>query len=66
MGIDLGKAVLENLFLNEAYCCDAAQMPIADASFDIAFSDYVFEHLAQSVLPFQALRLSNLIYAIHR
>src|SRR5438270_370667 len=47
VGIDLGQEVLENPFLDEAYCCDAAQMPFAAASFDLAFSDYVFEHLAQ-------------------
>ncbi len=45
VGIDISSEVLRNEYLDEAYCCDAAQMPFEDHEFDLAFSDYVFEHL---------------------
>jgi SAM-dependent methyltransferase len=45
VGIDISEEVLGNKFLDEAYCCDATQMPFPDGSFDMVYSDYVFEHL---------------------
>jgi ubiquinone/menaquinone biosynthesis C-methylase UbiE len=45
VGIDISSEVLQNQYLDEAYCCDAAQMPFKNGDFDLAFSDYVFEHL---------------------
>jgi SAM-dependent methyltransferase len=45
VGIDISSEVLQNQYLDEAYCCDAAQMPFENGEFDLAFSDYVFEHL---------------------
>ncbi|MCI0354665.1 MAG: class I SAM-dependent methyltransferase [Acidobacteria bacterium] len=45
VGIDVAPEVLHNPHLDEARCCSAAHMPFGDAEFDLAFSDYVFEHL---------------------
>jgi SAM-dependent methyltransferase len=45
VGVDVSKSVMGNPCLDEAFCCDAAKMPFSDAKFDVAFSDYVFEHL---------------------
>src|SRR5450432_1375499 len=45
--IDVSDEVLQNPNLDEAFCCDAAKMPFPDNSFDIVFSDYVFEHLPE-------------------
>jgi SAM-dependent methyltransferase len=45
VGIDVSDEVLQNPYLDEAFRSDAAKMPFADNTFDIAFSDYVFEHL---------------------
>ncbi len=45
VGIDRSSEVLENPHLDAAHCCDAAHMPFSDGEFDLAFSDYVFEHL---------------------
>ncbi len=46
VGIDLAPEVLHNPHLDEARCCDAAQLPFGNEEFDLAFSDYVFEHLS--------------------
>lgn len=46
-GIDLDPRVAENPFLDEGRVCDANSIPYPDASFDLIFSDNVFEHLDQ-------------------
>lgn len=47
VGIDISAEVLQNQYLDEAYCCDAVQMPFKNGEFDLVFSDYVFEHLRE-------------------
>ncbi len=44
-GIDLDPRVIENPFLDEGRVCDANSIPYPDESFDLIFSDNVFEHL---------------------
>ncbi|HLJ87013.1 MAG TPA: class I SAM-dependent methyltransferase [Candidatus Angelobacter sp.] len=46
VGVDISIEVMANPYLDEAYQCDAAAMPFPSEEFDLAFSDYVFEHLA--------------------
>lgn len=49
-GIDLDTRVTENPFLDEGRVCDANSIPYPDESFDLIFSDNVFEHLDQPEL----------------
>jgi SAM-dependent methyltransferase len=44
-GIDLDPRVTDNPFLDEGQLCDANSIPYPDNSFDLIFSDNVFEHL---------------------
>lgn len=45
VGADISSEVLQNPYLDEAFCCDAVQMPFHDGEFAVGLSDYVFEHL---------------------
>lgn len=49
-GIDLDPRVTDNPFLDEGKVCDANSIPYPDNSFDLIFSDNVFEHLEQPEL----------------
>lgn len=51
-GVDLDTRVVSNGMLDEGRVSDAGEIPYADESFDIVFSDNVVEHLSdpQSVL----------------
>lgn len=49
-GIDLDPRVTENRFLDEGRVCDANSIPYPDNSFNLIFSDNVFEHLEQPEL----------------
>jgi SAM-dependent methyltransferase len=44
-GVDLDPRVLENPYLDDARIADAGRIPYDDATFDLIFSDNVFEHL---------------------
>lgn len=44
-GIDLDPRVLENPYLDDGRIADAGHIPYDDATFDLIFSDNVFEHL---------------------
>jgi SAM-dependent methyltransferase len=52
-GIDLDPRVTENPFLDEGRVCDANSIPYPDESFDLIFSDNVFEHLDKPELVLQ-------------
>ncbi|MGH9554402.1 MAG: class I SAM-dependent methyltransferase [Terriglobales bacterium] len=56
VGIDLAPEVRLNPHLDEAHCCDAAQLPFGDEQFDLAFADYVFEHLADPLAVVREIR----------
>lgn len=45
VGVDLSPRVLENPLLDEGVVADLTALPFADASFDLAFSIYVMEHI---------------------
>jgi SAM-dependent methyltransferase len=49
-GIDLDTRVTANPFLDEGQVCNANSIPYPDESFDLIFSDNVFEHLDQPEL----------------
>jgi SAM-dependent methyltransferase len=49
-GIDLDPRVVDNPYLDEGLVCDANSIPYPDQSFDVVFSDNVFEHLEQPEL----------------
>lgn len=49
-GIDLDPRVAVNPFLDEGKICDANAIPYPDETFDLIFSDNVFEHLDQPEL----------------
>ncbi|WRH76558.1 MAG: class I SAM-dependent methyltransferase [Sphingobium sp.] len=49
-GIDLDPRVIDNPYLDEGQVCDANSIPYPDNSFDLIFSDNVFEHLEQPEL----------------
>jgi SAM-dependent methyltransferase len=44
-GVDVDDAVRANPMLHEAHVIDGTGLPFADASFDLVFSDNVFEHV---------------------
>jgi SAM-dependent methyltransferase len=44
-GVDLDPRVIENPYLDDARVADAGRIPYDDATFDLIFSDNVFEHL---------------------
>jgi SAM-dependent methyltransferase len=44
-GVDLDPRVVDNPYLDEGLVTDGAKIPYGDASFDVVFSDNVFEHL---------------------
>ena len=45
VGIDLDPRVLDNPHLDEAFVANAANLPFAEASFDVVFHSMVAEHL---------------------
>jgi SAM-dependent methyltransferase len=45
VGVDPDPVVLKNSEVDEAHVIEGERLPLADASFDLAFSDYVFEHV---------------------
>jgi SAM-dependent methyltransferase len=47
VGVDPDQVVLANPYLHEAHVADAERLPLADGSFDVVFSDNVFEHVAR-------------------
>ncbi len=46
-GIDIGKEVLENKYLDRADVFDGAKLPYPDESFDFCVSDFVLEHIEE-------------------
>jgi SAM-dependent methyltransferase len=46
VGVDLDPRVAENPLLDRGMVADASRLPFEDASFDLAFSVYVLEHVA--------------------
>ena len=55
-GVDVDPAVLENPCLTDAAVADMAHLPFDDASFDLVFSKYVFEHLTRPASAMRELR----------
>jgi ubiquinone/menaquinone biosynthesis C-methylase UbiE len=53
VGVDLDERVLNNPHLDEAFVCDAENLPFSDASFDVVFHTMVAEHLQN---PLAAMR----------
>jgi SAM-dependent methyltransferase len=53
VGVDLDPEVKNNPNLDEAVVADLASLPFEDASFDLVFSKYVFEHIPR---PMETLR----------
>jgi SAM-dependent methyltransferase len=49
VGIDISKEVLANSGLDEAYTCCVTKMPFENNSFDLAYADYLLEHLSDPV-----------------
>ena len=47
VGVDVSEEVLTNPMLDEAYQCSVANMPFEDSRFDLAYADYLFEHLPE-------------------
>ncbi len=45
VGLDVDAAVKTNRFLKEAHVYDGKTFPFADASFDVALTDYALEHV---------------------
>jgi len=55
-GADTDPAIAENPNLTDASVADLASLPYDDASFDLVFSKYVFEHLDRPVAVMRELR----------
>ncbi|TET73478.1 MAG: class I SAM-dependent methyltransferase [Candidatus Aminicenantes bacterium] len=47
VGVDISEEVLTNSNLDEAYQCCVTNMPFEDNRFDVAFADYLIEHLGE-------------------
>jgi SAM-dependent methyltransferase len=47
VGADIDSAVLRNPDLDEAHVIEYGRLPFDDSSIDVAFSDYVFEHVEE-------------------
>jgi SAM-dependent methyltransferase len=56
VGADIDPDVKENANLTEAVVADLAELPYVDASFDLAFSKFVFEHLDRPIAVMRELR----------
>lgn len=52
-GVDLDPRVVSNPFLNEGRVSDAGEIPYADRSFNVVFSDNVLEHLDDPLIVFR-------------
>jgi SAM-dependent methyltransferase len=48
-GVDIDPVVLTNEELDEAYVTDGVVLPFTDHSFDLAYADYVLEHVEHPV-----------------
>lgn len=46
VGVDVDRRVETNPLLDRGVCADAGKLPFEDARFDVAFSVYVLEHVA--------------------
>jgi SAM-dependent methyltransferase len=46
VGVDLDPRVVDNPLLDRGVVADAGRLPFEDASFDVAFSIYVLEHIS--------------------
>lgn len=46
VGIDVDETITRNSWLDESYRCDGAKTPLLESTIDLAFSDFVFEHLS--------------------
>jgi ubiquinone/menaquinone biosynthesis C-methylase UbiE len=47
-GADLDEYSLKNRDVDELFICDAADMPFADGSYDVVFSQFLLEHVKDS------------------
>ncbi len=47
-GADLDEYSLKNTDVDELFICDAADMPFADGSYDVVFSQFLLEHVHDS------------------
>lgn len=56
VGVDLDPSIRGNPNLAHAVIGDVASLPFRDATFDLAFSKYVFEHLEDPTAAFRELR----------
>jgi SAM-dependent methyltransferase len=56
VGVDLDAEVKNNPNLDEAVVADLASLPFENASFDLVFSKYVFEHIPRPVETFREFR----------
>ncbi|MHC2995251.1 MAG: class I SAM-dependent methyltransferase [Candidatus Atribacteria bacterium] len=55
VGIDLLKEVWDNPNLDEAYQCCVTKMPFEDNRFNLAFADYLLEHLPEPIKAVQEI-----------
>jgi len=55
-GADVDPAVMDNTNLTDAVVSDLGHLPYEDATFDVAFSKYVFEHLDRPLDVLRELR----------
>ena len=56
VGVDVDPAVADNPNMAERVIADLAALPFAEATFDLVFSKYVFEHLDRPRNTFRGLR----------
>lgn len=48
VGLDVDPAILDNPSLEEAFVFDGTKFPMADASINLAFADWVLEHVPEA------------------
>jgi SAM-dependent methyltransferase len=56
VGVDVDPVVMTNEDLDEAFVIDGTNLPFADATFDLAYSDWTMEHVEHPVALLRQIR----------
>ena len=55
IGVDIDEVVLQNTDLDQAFLIENGKLPFSDSHFDLAWADYVLEHVQEPVTFFKEI-----------